>query len=117
MVKRRKTKVAPPAGCPLRSCMDLIAGAWTADVLWYLRGGERCFSELQQDLQGVSAKMLTARLKRLERDGLLERHERATSPPTVWYQLTPVGAEFALALHELVLIGQKLKRNFSQPSA
>src|ERR1051325_5268989 len=88
MVKRRKSTVPPPpAGWSLHQCMRLLAGAWTADVIWYLRGGKRCFTELQTDIKGVSPKMLTSRLRKLERDGVIERFGRPTSPPTVWYAL------------------------------
>jgi DNA-binding HxlR family transcriptional regulator len=111
MVKRRKTKLPPPPSeCPLSECMKLIGGAWTANILWYLRGGERCFTELQTDLNGVSAKMLTARLRKLEREGIVERLTRSTSPPTVWYALTPLGQELAGALVNVIDIGQRLRR-------
>jgi DNA-binding HxlR family transcriptional regulator len=89
--------------------MKLIAGAWTADVIWYLREGERCFTELQHDLRGISAKVLTARLRKLERDGVVARIGRATSPPTVWYDLTPLGRELCDALFVVVGIGERLK--------
>jgi DNA-binding HxlR family transcriptional regulator len=75
-----------------------------------LREGERCFSELQTDITGVSAKMLTNCLRKLERDGVSERLNRPTSPPTVWYSLTPVGQEFCAALVNLIDIGQRLRR-------
>jgi DNA-binding HxlR family transcriptional regulator len=39
--------------------MHLLAGASTVDVIWFLREGERCFTELQHDIAGVSAKVLT----------------------------------------------------------
>ena len=51
MVKRRKSKVPPPpTECPLSHCMRVLAGAWRAHVIWYLREGERCFTELQLDI-------------------------------------------------------------------
>ena len=90
--------------------MRLLSGIWTAEVLWYLREGERCFTELQTDLKGVSAKMLTTRLRRLEREGVIERLTRATSPPTVWYVLTPLGQELSSALAHIVDVAQRLKR-------
>jgi len=111
MVKRRKSKVPPPPSeCPLNQCMSLLSGAWTADVIWYLREGKRCFTELQIDMKGVSAKMLTNRLRKLERDGVIERFAKPTSPPTVWYSLTPVGQELCGALANVVNIAQRLKR-------
>jgi DNA-binding HxlR family transcriptional regulator len=89
--------------------MRLLAGAWTAHVIWYLREGERCFSELQTDVKGVSAKMLTSRLRKLEVNGVIDRFTRPTSPPTVWYRLTPVGKEVCEALTNLVNLAQRLK--------
>ena len=111
MVKRRKSKVVPPpTECPVSECMKLIGSAWTANVIWFLRGGERCFTELQTDLPGVSAKVLTARLRVLTREGIVERVTRATSPPTVWYSLTPLGEEFCAALSNVIDVGQRLRR-------
>jgi DNA-binding HxlR family transcriptional regulator len=89
--------------------MRLLSGAWTAHVIWYLRQGERCFTELQTDVNGVSAKMLTARLRKLEREGVIVRVARQTSPPTVWYALTAVGEELGSALANVVAIAQRLK--------
>jgi DNA-binding HxlR family transcriptional regulator len=110
VVKRRKTRVSPPpSGCPLKECVRLLGGAWTADVIWYLGEGERCFSELRTDLKGVSAKMLTTRLRTLEREGIVERHRKPTSPPTIWYALTPVGHDLCVALANIVGVAQRLK--------
>lgn len=79
-------------------------------MIWYLRDGERCFTELEHDLHGVSAKMLTTRLRKLERDGVVVRVKKATSPPTVWYALTPLGQELVQALAVVVDIGHRLKQ-------
>jgi DNA-binding HxlR family transcriptional regulator len=89
--------------------MRLLGSAWTARVMWYLREGERCFTELETDLQGVSAKVLTARLRRLEREGIVSRIERRTSPPTVWYGLTPPGRRLAVALVNVAEAAQELR--------
>lgn len=78
-------------------------------MFWYIREGNRCFSEIESDLKGVSPKMLTARLRRLEHEGLIERVTRTTSSPTVWYALTPVRKELGMALAEVVSVSQRLK--------
>ena len=112
MVKRRKSRVLPPpTECPLGDCMRVLGGAWTAHVIWYLRGGERCFTELQLDIGKVSAKILTNCLRKLEREGIIARSTKSTSPPTVWYCLTPVGQEFCGALVDLIDVAQRLKRS------
>ena len=88
----------------------MLGSAWTAHVLWYLREGERCFTELQIDISGISAKMLASRLRKLEREGIIERSTKPTSPPTVWYRLTPVGKELCAALVNVIDVTQQLKR-------
>jgi DNA-binding HxlR family transcriptional regulator len=90
--------------------MGLLGAAWTAHVIWYLREGGRCFTELQPDIAGVSAKVLTERVRELQREGIIERFSKPTSPPTVWYALTPVGQELGAALASVVDIAQRLKR-------
>ena len=111
MVKRRNSKAPPPpTACPLGECMRLLGSAWTAQAIWFLRDGERCFTELAVDLKGVSAKMLTACLRKLEREGIVQRGLNGrTSPPTVWYALTPVGRELSDALVNVVDVAQRLE--------
>lgn len=111
MVKRRKSHVPqPPTECPLSHCMRVLAGAWTAHVIWYLREGERCFTELQLDIGKVSAKMLTNCLRKLEHEGIIARSTKPTSPPTVWYELTTGGRELCGALVTVIDVAQRLKR-------
>src|SRR5262245_24907781 len=109
MVPRRKTRVAAPV-CPLTTCMRVLGGVWTANVLWYLRDAPRRFSELKSDLEGVSAKTLSARLRKLERDGVVLRNVKPTSPPTVEYRLTPLGGRLIPAIEAIVDVGNELKR-------
>jgi DNA-binding HxlR family transcriptional regulator len=90
--------------------MRVLGGAWTAHVIWYLREGERCFTELQSEIGKVSAKMLTSCLRRLLREGIIVRLTKATSPPTVWYSLTPVGQELCAALVNVIAVAQRFKR-------
>src|SRR4029453_17595732 len=108
MVPRRKTRVAPPA-CPLTTCMKVIGGAWTPNIVWYLREAPRRFSELKGDLRGVSSKMLSTRLRELSEAGIVERHVMPTSPPTVEYSLTPLGRKLQPALDAMVEVGHQLK--------
>ena len=89
--------------------MRLLGGAWTPYVIWYLSGGPRRFSELKSDIRGVSAKLLTTRLRRLEVDGVLERTVMPTSPPTVEYALTELGRELLPAISAIVDVGHRLK--------
>ena len=107
---RRKSKVVPPPKeCPLALCMNFMAGAWTPNIIWFLSHGPRRFSELQDDVTGISPKMLTTRLKKLESDGLIKRKVMNTSPPTVEYSLTELGQEVKPVLDALVSVGVRIK--------
>jgi DNA-binding HxlR family transcriptional regulator len=110
-VKFRPTRVdPPPEECPLTECMSFLGGAWTPNVLWYLRDGPRRFNELRRDIDGVSAKVLSDRLRRLVADGVLERRVKPTTPPTVEYELTDLGREILPAVDSIVKVGHKLKQ-------
>ena len=96
--------------CPIGACMDLIGGAWTPNIIWYLSGGARRFSELRADVKPISAKMLSARLKEMESIGVVDRRVVDTSPPSVEYSLTPLGRELIPAIEAIARVGFKLKR-------
>ncbi len=110
MLPRRKNKVnPPPEECPLHRCMGVIGGRWAPAIIWYLSQDSRRFSELKDDIQGVSAKVLTTRLKQLEADGVIKREVMPTSPPSVEYSLTELGLELKPAIEAIVAVGHKLK--------
>lgn len=106
---RKNTAPAPPNMCPLSHCMSLLGGAWTPNIIWYLSGGPRRFSELRHDIPAISAKMLSARLRDLEERGVVLRQVMPTSPPSVEYSLTPLGRELLPAIQTIAEIGHKLK--------
>lgn len=93
----------------LSECMAVIAGAWAPNVIWCLRGGPRRFSELRADIPPITSKVLSARLRELEERGVLSRHVMPTTPPSVEYRLTPLGAELIPALEAIVDVGHRLK--------
>ena len=111
MVPRRKNKTPPPMKeCPLQTCMGVLGGAWTPNIIWYLSGGARRFTELKADIGGVSAKVLTARLRKLEAAGVVHREVMPTSPPTVEYRLSEIGRELKPAIAAIVQVGHRLKK-------
>lgn len=99
-----------PPTCALSECMSLLGGAWTPNVVWHLSGGPRRFSELRGDIPAVSAKVLTQRLRAMERTGVVRRDVRPTSPPSVEYALTPLGTELVPVIEAIVKVGERLKR-------
>lgn len=85
-------------GCPSRQLLDTLGDKWVVLTLAVLSGGPQRYSELQRSITGISQKMLTQTLRRLERDGILTRTVEATVPATVTYTITPLG----LSLFEVV---------------
>jgi DNA-binding HxlR family transcriptional regulator len=88
--------------------MALLGGAWTTNVVWQLSGGPRRFSELTRDIAGISAKMLTARLRELEEKGVVDREVVPTSPPSVEYSLSELGQELVPVIDSIVRVGTRL---------
>lgn len=78
--------------CPSRSIMQRMGDKWTPLVFLALESGPRRFSQLRQDIGGVTPKVLTQTLRSLERDGLLTRTIYPEVPPRVEYELTELGA-------------------------
>ncbi|MFI4988646.1 MAG: winged helix-turn-helix transcriptional regulator, partial [Alphaproteobacteria bacterium] len=70
--------------CPMDSVLRMLMGPWTTYILWILRSeGPQRFGALKRKVAGVSAKMLTERLRGLESAGLIARHYEPTIPPQV----------------------------------
>lgn len=80
------------ADCPARLAVELIADKWSVVVLYGLSKGPRRHGELVDLVGGISRKMLTQTLRRLEKHGLVSRHAYAEVPPRVEYSLTNLGA-------------------------
>ena len=77
-----------------RLLLDQIADRWTILVLGAICGAEGSrirFNALRRDVDGISQKTLTQCLRRLERNGLIERYLIDSAPPGVEYAVTPLG--------------------------
>lgn len=79
--------------CPCRRVLDLLANKWSALALGALEDGPRRFGALRARLDGVSPKVLTATLRRLEEHGLIERTVYPAVPLHVEYSLTALGKD------------------------
>lgn len=78
--------------CPTRQALDRISDKWTVLVIDLLSNGPHRFSEIKVRIDGVSQKMLTQTLRKLERDGLVYRRINTnTVPISVTYSLTEPG--------------------------
>ena len=83
---RSAKKIVISEDCPVRSLLDQIADKWSLLVIIRLaeaQNSKRRFSELKRDVEGIFQRMLTATLRKLERDGLVTREIFAEVPPRV----------------------------------
>jgi DNA-binding HxlR family transcriptional regulator len=88
--------------------LRLLMGPWTTYILWILRSdGPTRFGELKRKVQGISAKVLTERLRLLEKADVVERHYQPTIPPQVTYSLTKRGLELKPLLDSLDAVAQR----------
>ncbi|APR86011.1 Transcriptional regulator, HxlR family protein [Minicystis rosea] len=79
------------ADCPSRTILDQIADKWSMLVLAVLLPGPRRFNAIKRRLEGITQRVLTQTLRKLERNGMIRRRILDGSPPGVEYALTPLG--------------------------
>lgn len=92
--------------CPVEATIDVIGGKWKPLILWQLKvEGVIRYNKLQQNLHGVSPRMLTKQLRELEEDGLVHREMYPEIPPKVEYSLTEFGRTVSPIIESLCAWG------------
>lgn len=87
---------------------DVIGCRWTISVLRAVNSGVRRPGALERHIPGISAKVLSDRLKHFQRAGIFERVVFPEIPPRVEYRLTPYGRKFNKLLKEVERLQQSL---------
>jgi DNA-binding HxlR family transcriptional regulator len=72
----------------MRRAFSLLSGKWKLEIMWLLNQRIYRFGELRKAIPGITQHMLTAQLRELENDGLVERTVFAEVPPRVEYAIT-----------------------------
>ena len=86
----------PRLACPITPVVDIVFSRWTTPILWTLhREGRMRFVELQRHIGTITPKVLTQRLRQLERDGLVLRTYHPEVPPRVEYEISELGRSLA----------------------
>jgi DNA-binding HxlR family transcriptional regulator len=83
------------------SVISLVGDKWSVLIVVSLGKGKRRFSEIKQVVEGISQKVLTDKLRGLERDGYVMRTVYPTIPPKVEYELTDLGRELLIPIRAL----------------
>jgi len=77
--------------CPVEETLKVIGGKWKPVIIYFISTEVRRFGELLKLINGISKRMLTAQLRELEDDQIINRKVYAVVPPRVDYTLTEVG--------------------------
>jgi DNA-binding HxlR family transcriptional regulator len=89
--------------CPARTTLELVADTWSLIAVVALGRGPARYSELRDRIGGISKKMLTSTLRKLEANGLVARRLLATAPPGTEYRLTGLGESLLEPVRALTL--------------
>ena len=101
------------ADCPAQRALDTIADKWTVLVILALLHGTKRHSTLLRKISGISQKMLTQTLRKLERKGLVTRTAYPSARPIVEYSLTPLAATLSEPLCMLSAWAEKYSTELS----
>lgn len=85
-----------------QAAVELAGRKWNSAILMASARGARRFSEYRTMVDGISDRLLTARLQELEREGLVKRQVQPSTPVMITYTLTTAGAQLISLLHPLV---------------
>ncbi|HIE80087.1 MAG TPA: transcriptional regulator, partial [Nitrospinaceae bacterium] len=88
--------------CPMTNTLDLIGDKWTLlvirDMIFF---GRKQFRDFLDSPEGISTNILTERLKRLEKHGIIEKHSYQDNPVRYEYSLTQIGQDLEPVLLEI----------------
>ena len=99
--------------CPVETTLTLISSKWKVLIVRDLLAGTKRFGELQRSVGNVSQKVLTAQLREMEEDGLVDRKAYPEVPPRVEYSLTKLGRSLEPVLSALWTWGEGYKAQSS----
>jgi DNA-binding HxlR family transcriptional regulator len=74
---------------------EILGCKWTFHIIRLLSTGDHGFNEMKHELEGITATMLSRRLKQLEAAEFVSKTVIASSPPSTSYRLTDIGEELA----------------------
>src|SRR3989338_8014748 len=101
MVPHNHNGQAGACNCPMETCMSHIGKKWSVNILRDLFNGKKRFKDFMDSNKDISTKMLSARLRELEKDKFIEKRVVSTTPLIAEYHLTEKGRALNRILYEL----------------
>lgn len=101
-----------PAPCPMAGLLEVLTRPWTMHILWALStNGAARFGALRRQIEGISSRVLTERLRLLEQKGFVYRDYEPTIPPAVTYGITDRMKDIQKVLGELDHLARKWQQD------
>ena len=88
--------------CPrFENAFELLGKRWTGLIIRTLLNGQNRFSDIEEAIPNMSARMLTERFKELEKEGLIIRKVYPETPVRIEYELTEKGRDLQIVMDEI----------------
>ena len=95
---------------PVKDALDILSGKWKLQIIMSLTFGKKRFKQIQNEIPGLTPKMLSKELKELEINELAIRHVYDSSPVAIEYELTAYGKTLKPLIGELHKWGAKHRK-------
>lgn len=80
--------------CPIEATFKIIGKKWTILIVREMLRGTKQFNRFLENIEGITPKVLTERLRELQRLGIVKRRIVSEYPVRVEYEMTDLGKEF-----------------------
>jgi DNA-binding HxlR family transcriptional regulator len=110
LIRNRSEPEIFTLNCPTQQILDIIGNKWSVIVIYCLAYQTRCYKQLERKIEGISQKVLTQTLRKLEKNGLVNREVYPVVEPQVEYSLTPLGETL---VEPLALLAEWSEQNMS----
>lgn len=100
--------------CSVAVTLDIFNDRWKLAIIWHLLENSKRFKDLHEDINEITQKTLTIKLKELEEKNIIHREVFAEVPPKVEYSLTPIGQKLKPVLKEMYKWGIDYVQEFGQ---
>ncbi len=93
--------------CPVEVALRHIGKKWSMNIIRDLLMGKKRFKDFLESNKGISTKMLSQRLKELEKDGIIEKKITQKTPLHIEYSITQKGKDLGNVLFEIAMFSYK----------